>query len=120
MIRATFPILDPYLFEETVKLAYGSTDHTQSHAMSAKACVIAFSIFSYLVPFGIRVCSRSKFDCYTAHLQQILPTITETASVDGLQACIFLVWPQESLFLSLISVIFFMVSDGKLTQVVNI
>lgn len=101
MIRATFPILDPCLFEETVRLAYESIDHKPSHIMSAKACVIAFAIFAHMVPFGIRLCSTSKFNYYTALLQQVLPTITEAATVDGFQACILLVWLHHSYFLSL-------------------
>lgn len=121
MIRATFPILDPYLFEETVRLAYDSIDHEPSHIMSAKACVIAFSIFSYLVPFGIRLCSTSKFNYYNALLQQLLHTITEAATLDGFQACVFLVCSPNSLFIFLINNFkYFTVSDRKLTQVVII
>ncbi|OQD83907.1 hypothetical protein PENSOL_c137G06135, partial [Penicillium solitum] len=62
--------------------------------MSAKACVIAFAIFAHMVPFGIRLCSTSKFNYYTALLQQVLPTITEAATVDGFQACILLLLTQ--------------------------
>ncbi|KAJ5628955.1 hypothetical protein N7490_011183 [Penicillium lividum] len=62
--------------------------------MSAKACVIAFAIFAYLVPFGVRLCSTSKFNHYNAILQQVLPAITEAATVDGLQACILLMLTQ--------------------------
>ncbi|KAJ5751818.1 hypothetical protein N7520_008735 [Penicillium odoratum] len=62
--------------------------------MSAKACVIAFAIFTYLVPFGIRLCSTSKFNGYTALLQQVLPAITEAATIDGFQACILLMLTQ--------------------------
>lgn len=113
MARATFPYLHPYLFKQTVTLAYEATDHMPSHVMSAKACVIAFSTFSYLVPFGIRLCSTPKFNHYTALLQQVLPTITEAATVDGFQACMFLVWPHNALFLPLI------VIPDELTPMMN-
>ncbi|CAG8371013.1 unnamed protein product [Penicillium salamii] len=94
IIRATFPILDPGLFEETLKTAYEPAGHDHSHAMGAKACVIAFCIFSYLVPLGVRVCSASEFHHFTAVIQQSLPSMAEAPTIDGFQACIFLLISQ--------------------------
>jgi hypothetical protein len=91
-MRVTFPILNPSLFEETMRLAYESIDHENAHIMSARACVIAFAMFAYLVPLGVQVCSKQKYNEYAAILQQTLLKLTEAATIDGFQACIFLVW----------------------------
>ncbi|CAG8926950.1 unnamed protein product [Penicillium salamii] len=94
IIRATFPILDPGLFEETLKMAYEPAGHDHSDATSAKACVIAFCIFAYLVPLGVRVCSESDFHHFTAVIQQSLPSMVEAPTIDGFQTCIFLLISQ--------------------------
>lgn len=83
--------------------------------MSAKACVIAFAMFAHLAPFGIRLCSTSMFNYYTALLQQALPAITEAATVDGFQACILLVWHHLS-FISNVSSVY----DNKLIHIIGI
>lgn len=101
IIRATFPILDPDLFEETLTMAYEPAGHDHYDATSAKACVIAFCIFAYLVPLGVRVCSESDFHHFTAVIQQSLPSMVEAPTIDGFQTCIFLVGPHHTLpFLS--------------------
>jgi hypothetical protein len=96
IIRVTFPILEPTGFTETTRLAYEPAADRPSHVLSARACIIAFSVFAYLVPVGIPVCSKSKFVYYSALLQRALPTITEAATIDGFQACVFLVWPDKT------------------------
>ncbi|KAL2844353.1 hypothetical protein BJY01DRAFT_248179 [Aspergillus pseudoustus] len=94
IIRVTFPILEPSGFNETTRLAYEPAADHPSHVLSARACIVAFCMFAYLVPLGIQVCSERKFIYYSALLQRALPTITEAATVDGFQACIFLLLSQ--------------------------
>ncbi|CAG8090146.1 unnamed protein product [Penicillium salamii] len=94
IIRATFPILDPGLFEETLTMAYEPAGYDHSDTTSAKACVIAFCIFVYLVPLGVRLCSESDFHHFTAVIQQSLPSLAEAPTIDGFQACIFLLISQ--------------------------
>jgi hypothetical protein len=89
--RVIFPILDPDLFQETIALAYESTKSYNYYFMSAKACIIGFSIFSRLVDFGGQACSLSNAKLYASVLQNILPTLAEVATVDGFQACLLLV-----------------------------
>jgi hypothetical protein len=91
MIRVTFPVLNSFLFEKTMSLAYDSNDDEHAHVVSARACIIAFSMFAYLVPLGVQFCSKTKYNEYAALLQRNLLEVAKAATVDGFQACIFLV-----------------------------
>ena len=92
LMWAAFPVLSPHLFETTMRLAYDSIDGEDAHILSARSCIIAFAMFSYLVPLGVPVCSKKKYSEYAAMLQPTLLKLAEAPTVDGFQACIFLVW----------------------------
>lgn len=96
IMRATFPILHPCLFERTLKLAYEPAGHRHPHKTNAKACVMALCMFAHLVPFGHRVISTSDCRLYIAVIGHLLPSMAEVPTIDGFQTCILLVSPRPA------------------------
>lgn len=95
--RRIFPVIDPALFDQTIKVAYldDGTSYTQNQ--SAKACILTFmAMVSYLYHFdpsyhGAELPPIPR-DAYIAHATALLPDLLqEPLDLDALQTIILIV-----------------------------
>ncbi|RAK95014.1 uncharacterized protein BO80DRAFT_369880 [Aspergillus ibericus CBS 121593] len=87
-----FPILDPSLFESTVRAAcYNETSAASPGLSSAKACVYAFLALAPTVVHGSRLHRLKSSLEYACEAYRLLPEISkEPVSLDGLQTLLLL------------------------------
>ena len=89
IMRVIFPVLDPILFNDTIRLAYESTDNSPE-TISSKCCVLAFLSLSLFFELDIR-CSPSCISRYLSVIEREIPTIIEAMTLDAFQTCVMLV-----------------------------
>lgn len=98
LMKVVFPVLDFYLFRETIKMAYNSELAANSHRLaSAKACIFAFIAYtSILHPPGFRFTPSNvppvDSEGFAIKAQCLMPQVLQdSANLDGLQAAMLLV-----------------------------
>ncbi|XHG02982.1 hypothetical protein AWENTII_006303 [Aspergillus wentii] len=92
VFRLFFPILDPDLFESTIRTAYyGETSTVSPGLQSAKACVFAFIALASLVLHGTEGFSLKFSARYVRAAHHFMPqAFHEPFTLDGLQAILLL------------------------------
>jgi hypothetical protein len=91
--RANFPLIDPNLFRETIRVAYGSSEFGPSRLLSAKICVATFLAFEAIFNLDIERGPPFNFEVYISAAEIALPQLTAGMHLDGFQACVMLVSP---------------------------
>ncbi|KAF3015428.1 hypothetical protein E8E15_002570 [Penicillium rubens] len=94
VMRRVFPVIDPDLFEETIKTAYSQSPSTFRYGQaSARVCVIAFLTFVSRLPDVKRFVSTTTatapvdHDLLATKAQFFMPQVLqESASLDAAQA----------------------------------
>ncbi|KAG5993089.1 hypothetical protein E4U43_003589 [Claviceps pusilla] len=86
-----FPLIDPLLFEETVRLAYVADDAEPTlECMTARACVLAFASLSSSHFPASKAAAHIDGDFCAKAAQSFIAEIIEDASVTTLQTVIIL------------------------------
>lgn len=98
LMRIIFPVLDFYLFRETIKIAYHSYGSGESYRpASSRACIFAFIAFASLLhppeaSYNPQNVAAVDSEAFAIKAQCLLPQVLqESVALDGLQAAIFLV-----------------------------
>lgn len=89
--RQIFPLMDEDLFNMTIRMAYGHPDSPISlDTMSAKTCIYAFMAFTSSLFTHTREASNGEAYALEAR-KRLAELLHHPATIDGLQAVLFLV-----------------------------
>ncbi|KAK9357276.1 hypothetical protein V1504DRAFT_442903 [Lipomyces starkeyi] len=92
LLSLVFPLIDPVLFEETIKLAYNSGNTDPVGHCSAKACIYSFLAFVSIFNLHSRTRTRPPVDteaCVSKALSLLTQVLQET-TIDSLQSVVML------------------------------
>ncbi|OJZ80172.1 hypothetical protein ASPFODRAFT_38413 [Aspergillus luchuensis CBS 106.47] len=88
-LRMIFPVLDPILFVESIRIAYHAPNNGLS-GISGRTCILSFLVLASFFEFGPSAYSPAQARSHTGMVQQVLPTIIETVTLETFQTCVML------------------------------
>jgi hypothetical protein len=84
-------LVDPKLFRETIRAAYGSSDIDSLRVLSAKICIATFLAFEAIFNPDVERGPPFDFEVYMSAAENALPQLTAGMHLDGFQSCVMLV-----------------------------
>lgn len=86
-IRPFFPVLNPALFEEAMRLAYNQPgSHLKN--LTVRACTLAFLAFANLLEIDSPLGPRPDTNKNIEQVESLIPIIFQTNYANAIQACV--------------------------------